>query len=133
MAGRGDGSRSSFARFVKERTHSLWLAWRGAGLREAGKRTNFLSEPLSKNKLPKKSQEKCQPPAPPTPMVPALEQPVPRQRIGPFWSVSSGGNRLEKCKVSFQVPIPWMNRGSVAGTDITNAPLNLMGNIAFNE
>lgn len=55
------GAGAALPGFVKERTHSLWLAWREAGLREAGKRTNFLSEPLSQNKLPKKSQEKCQP------------------------------------------------------------------------
>lgn len=42
-------------RFVKDRAHSLLLPWRGAGLREAGRRTNFPAEPLSQNKLLKKS------------------------------------------------------------------------------
>lgn len=62
------------------------------------------SASLSKQAF-KKSQEECQPSAPPKPLAPTLGQAVPRQKTEPFWSVSSGGNHLEKCKATFQVSI----------------------------
>lgn len=138
MAGRGDGSRSSFARVwaqqVCEGENTQPVVSLERGRAEGGRQENQFPfrASLSKQASQKESGE-MPPSVPPTPLVPALEQPAPRQRIGPLWSVSSGGNHLEKCKASFQVPIPWMNRGSVAGTDITIAPLDRMGNIAFNE
>lgn len=88
-------------RFVEERAHSLERGRAEGGRQE----NNFRAEPLFPNKV-LKSREKCQPPAPPKPLAPALEQPVPRQKFGPFWSLSSGGKRLEKCKAIFHVPIP---------------------------
>lgn len=61
-AGQGTGAGAALAgfghsRFMKDRAHSLLLPWRGAGLREAGKRTSLLAEPLPQNKLLQKSGE----------------------------------------------------------------------------